>query len=150
MTKNRKLRGGIMNMGRIRELLRLSEVGYSQRALVELTGIARTTLQGYLWKAKELEIGYEESKRLTDSELQNAFDKKRPGRHRIDSRKVQGISSTECTAIDFAKVHHELYRHKGVTLELLWNEWKLKDQGKYTYYSYSTFCRRYQGHGDFK
>jgi transposase len=134
--KNRKLRGGIMEMERVRELLRLSELGHSQRTLVGLTGIARTTLQGYLWKAKEVGIGHEASKLLTDAELQSTFNKKRPGRRR-------STGGDEC-GVDFEKVHHELSKHKGVTLELLWNEWKINHQDKSSYYSYSTFCRRYK------
>lgn len=47
---------------------------------------------------------------------------------------------TEHAAPDFAAVHRELKR-KGVTLELLWHEYK-QDQGERAY-SYSRFCELY-------
>jgi transposase len=147
MARNRKLKGGIMDMDRVREFLKLKEKNQSQREISEATGVSRSTLQMYLWRARELGITYEKSKELSNSELQLSFGKKSPGRKRDFAE--QGNASI-LPAVNFEQIHHELAKHKGLTLELLWKEWRSRskqEEGrglKNKYYSYSTFCRRYR------
>jgi len=147
MARNRKLKGGIMDMDRVREFLKLQEQDQSQRAISEATGVSRSTLQMYLWRARELGITHEKSKELSNSEMQLSFGKKSPGRKRDCDE--QGNASS-LPAVDFQKIHHELAKHKGLTLEQLWKEWKSgsEQEGetdlRNKHYSYSTFCRRYR------
>jgi transposase len=78
-------------------------------------------------------ITYERAALMTDPELREAFKKQRLGRSRV-----------EVTDPDFEQqVHKSMMSRKGLTLELLWKEWRATGNGEY---SYSTFCRRYHEH----
>lgn len=128
----RQLQGGVLQMQKVREVLRLSELGFNQRAIARATEVARSSLQEYLRLASIAGINYEQASLKTDTELREALKKKRPGRSRA------AISSP-----DFEQVHKSMMSTKGVTLELLWKEWKATQSEDY---SYSTFCRRYREH----
>lgn len=130
MGKRRQLRRGIMEMGRVREMLRLKEAGHTQREIHRLVGVARSTIQEYLWAAAQHELTYERAKALKDDELQALFCKRTPGRSR-----------REVSEPDYSRIHSEYLSRKGVTLVLLWQEWVAASGGGY---SYSTFSRRYR------
>jgi transposase len=132
MGKRRNLQGGVLQMERVRNVLRLFELGFNQRAIARATGVARSSLQEYLRTAEIEGITYERARVMTDPELRDALKKQRPGRSRV-----------EVTDPDFERVHKEMISRKGVTLELLWKEWRATGNGEY---SYSTFCRRYHEH----
>lgn len=117
-------------MDRVRELLRLKEQGYNQREMHRATGIARSCIQRYLGVAEVSQLTYQEAKELSDEALRERLQKKIPGRQRA-----------EVTEPEFSQIHQELLSRKGVTLELLWQEW---GQSAPQIYSYSTFCRRYR------
>lgn len=119
-----------MSMDRVRELLRLKEQGYTQRDIQRATGIARSSIQRYLGEAEVCELRYAEASELTDSALRERLSRRIPGRHRA-----------EISDPDFCEVHKEYQSRKGVTLELLWQEWCA---GTEQVYSYQTFCRRYR------
>ena len=126
--RRRNLESGIMSMDRVRELLRLKEQGYNQREMHRATGIARSCIQRYLGVAEVSQLTYQEAKGLSDEALRERLQKKIPGRQRA-----------EVTEPEFSQIHQELLSRKGVTLELLWQEW---GQSASQIYSYSTFCRR--------
>lgn len=132
MGKRRNLQGGILQMEKVRKILRLWEQGFNQRAIARATEVARSSLQEYLRTAEVEGITYERARLMTDPELQAAFKRQRPGRSRV-----------EVADPDFERVHKEMMSRKGVTLELLWKEWRATSAGEY---SYSTFCRRYHEH----
>jgi len=132
MGKRRNLQGGVLQMERVRNVLRLSELGFNQRAIARATGVARSSLQEYLRTAEIEGITYERAALMTDPELREALKKQRPGRSRV-----------EVADPDFERVHKDMMSRKGVTLELLWKEWQATGNGQY---SYSTFCRRYHEH----
>lgn len=114
-------------MEKVRHVLRLSELGFKQWAIARSTGVARSSLQEYLRTAQVEGITYERAALMTDPELREALKKQRPGRSRV-----------EVTNPDFEQVHKSMMSRKGVTLELLWKEWRATGNGEY---SYSTFCR---------
>lgn len=116
-------------MNRIREVLRYKELGLSQREIHKATGLARSTVQEYLGLSEARGITHETAVRLSDSELRESLGRKTPGRQ------------AQCPDPDFEYLHKELHSRKGVTLELLWEEW-LETEG--SGYSYSVFCRRYR------
>jgi len=132
MARRKHLQGGILSMEKVREVLRLHEQGYKQRVISRATGVARSSLQAYLRQAEVEGISYEQALLLSDSELRAALKKQRPGRNR-----------TEVADPDFDQVHKDMLSRKGVTLELLWKEWRASIVSDY---SYSTFCRRYNEH----
>lgn len=114
-------------MDKIREIIRLYELGYSQGEIARSCHVARSTVQDYIRRAAAQGLGYADLKDLSHSEARERLGK---GKRR---------ASTPAVPIDFAQVHRELSR-KGVTLALLWQEgldrqdWHL---------SYGGFCRRY-------
>lgn len=130
MGKKRYLKDGVVHMDLVRQVLRLSEEGISQRQIHRSLGIARSTLQRYLRLARQAGLTYQESKSLTDSELKERLDRTKPGRTKM-----------AVPDPDFELIHRELKSRKGITRELLWEEWvACSDQ----YYSYGTFCRRFR------
>lgn len=124
------LKEGVIGMDRVREILRLREAGYAQREIHRATGVARSTIQEYLRTAAQHGLLYEQARALNDDELKALLRKKTPGRSRTDVEEP-----------DYTSVHTEYLSRKGVTLELLWQEWVSLTGGGY---SYSTFNRRYR------
>lgn len=126
----KKRRDGVLNMLKVREILRLCEEGLNQTEIAAASGASRATVQDYLRRAEARELGYQEAKGLTDEALLERLGKKKPGRHE--------------TAVNFepnfSLLDRELER-KGMTLALLWQEWSRDHPG--SHYSYSTFCRRF-------
>ena len=128
--RNRNLERGIMSMDRVRELLRLKEQGYTQRDMHRATGVARSTVQRYVGEAEVCKLSFAEASALTESELREKLSRRIPGRHRA-----------EIADPDFKEIHKDYLSRKGVTLELLWQEWCAETE---QVYSYQTFCRRYR------
>lgn len=125
----RHLEGGVTGMNRIRELLRFKEQKLSQREISRAIGVARSTVQEYLVLAEACGLTHEASCKLSDSELKELLGRRTPGRR------------NEIEDPDWEVIHKDLHSRKGVTLELLWQEWlKQVSSG----YSYSVFCRRYK------
>jgi len=116
-------------MDRVREVLRLSEQGLTQREIHRQTGIARSCIQGYLQLFELTGIRLSEAVELSDQELREKLKKKVPGRHRAEVKDP-----------DFANLHQDYKSRKGVTRKLLWQEWV---EAVGSGYDYSTFCRRY-------
>jgi transposase len=115
---------------KLREVLRLYEQGFSQRDIHRALGVARSCIQRYISQCKVCEITYEEAKNLSDDELRDRLGVNRTGRGRVG-----------CEDADFEEVSEDLQSRKGVTLELLWEEWA---QTVPSPYGYATFCRRYR------
>ncbi|HUL68578.1 MAG TPA: IS21 family transposase [Burkholderiaceae bacterium] len=116
-------------MRRIREVLRLNaecDLSYSQigRAL----GISKGSVANYLSAAEAAGLTHQEAAALDDAALRVRL---------YPQREV----SKKFVEPDFALVHRELKR-KGVTLTLLWEEYRDSAQG--IPYSRSRFCERYQ------
>jgi len=122
-----KQQGGLLQMAKFREILRLHEMGYSQCAIAQSCAVARSTVQDYIRRATAKNLSYEQLRQLSDNEVKDLLGK---GKRTVSQR-------TE--SVDFAVVDLELQR-KGVTLALLWQEGL--DQGAWQM-SYGTFCRRY-------
>ena len=127
--KKRK-REGVLNMQRVREILRLVAQGLNQSEIATASGASRAAVQDYLRRAEAHSVTYEEAKGLTDEALMERLGKQKPGRH----------TATVNSEPDFARLDTELER-KGMTLALLWQEWSQDHPG--SHYSYSTFCRRF-------
>lgn len=126
----RGLVGGVVSMDRVREILRLHEQGFTQRAIHRATGVARSCIQEYLRAAALTGVTHERTAALSDAELRQVLGKQSPGRQK----------KAVAAAVEWEKIHTELHGRKGVTLELLFSEWVEATGGGL---SYSTFCRRY-------
>ena len=125
----RKNRGWVVNMLRVREILRLSEQGFSQSDISRASKASRGSVQDYLRRATASGLSYAEAEQLSDAELLARLGKKKPG------REEKSVADNP----DFEAVDRELER-KGVTLLLVWQEWSKKHPEQY--YGYATFCRR--------
>ena len=121
-------------MEKIREILRLAELGISQRQISRMAGASRPVVSEYLKAAEAGNVSYSRAKDMSDTDLAECFKRQKPGRSRID---LGGFEP------DFELICREYTTRKGVTLELLWQEWAAKN-GNGSCYSYQTFCRRYE------
>ncbi len=114
-------------MRKIREVLRLHAAGHGQRAIAQSVRIGRSTVGDCLGRARLAGISWPTD--LDDAALENALYPPRP------------TMPSECRSIpNWADMHREM-RRKGVTLFLLWEEYKgIHPEG----FQYSWFCRHYR------
>ena len=114
-------------MRRIREVLRLAAAGRSRRQIAASVGLARSTVAEYLQRAQRAGVGWPIE--LSDEELERGLFPPPPT-----------VPASRRGLPDWPYVHRELKR-KGVTLFLLWEEYKAAHpQG----FQYSWFCDHYR------
>ena len=119
-----------LSMRRIRELLRLKhELGRSHREIAESLGVANSTVSEYVRRAAAAGIVWPLPERLDDAALEAALYPTPPP------------SRVRRPEPEWEDVHRELRRHKGVTLQLLWLEYRAAHRDGY---GYSWFCERYR------
>ena len=121
-----------VSMRRVREILRLKyEFAASDRAIAVSIGVARSTVRLCLDRVSSAGLVWPLPRTLTDSGLEALLFAPRgskPGNRYRDEP-------------DWTHVHHEL-RRPGVTLQLLWEEYReARPQG----YAYSRWCELYRG-----
>jgi transposase len=120
-----------VSMRRVREILRLKyECGISDRAIAVAVGVARSTVQLCLARVAAAGLSWPLPATLTDQGLEVllfAPAGRKPGmRHKAEP--------------DWAAIHHEL-RRPGVTLLLLWEEYRAIHANGY---GYSRWCELYR------
>jgi transposase len=118
-------------MRKVREVLRLGwECGLSARQIARSTRIGRTAVAEYLSRAKAAGLGWPLPAGLDDGALERRLFPPRPT-----------AAAADRPTPDWAVVHQEL-KHKGVTLQLLWEEYKTgwPEDG----FQYSWFCKAYR------
>ena len=114
-----------LSMRKIKELLRLQAQGYSQQHIARSCGIGRSTVGEHLARARQAGLSWPLPETLSDAQLEQ----------RLFTAATARKFGPEMVP-DWARIHREL-RRKGVTLELLWEEYRaVHRQG----YSYSWFC----------
>lgn len=117
-------------MIKIRELLRLRLVAeLSIRQVARSTGLSIGVVSKYISRAQELGLSWPLPEDLSDQALQTMMQPPR------SSAEPSGFVEP-----DFDQVHQELKR-KGMTLQLLWEEYA---QANPQHYSYSRFTVRYR------
>ena len=121
--------GRRISMRKIREVLRLKfEHGLSDRKIATSCRISRRSVAEYIRRAKAAGIGWGRAKDMDDLGLEKLLFPVGSGEKQED-RPVP----------DWSYVHSELKR-SGVTLSLLWQEYKEANPDGY---QYSWFCREY-------
>jgi len=115
-------------MRKIRDVLRLSAEGLSTRQMAASLSIGRATLQGYLERTREAGLSWPLPEDLSDFDLE-----------RMLYPRTAREASQRATQPDWAHIHREL-RRKGVTLSLLWEEYRADHPEGY---GYSRFCELY-------
>ncbi|MBD3337327.1 MAG: IS21 family transposase [Candidatus Eisenbacteria bacterium] len=117
-------------MRKIREVLRLKHAcGRSNREIAKTRAMGRTAVADYLWRAKAAGLSWPLPAELDDAELERRLFPP-PVTARAEERPQP----------DGAYLHREL-RRKGVTLALLWEEYKAAHPEGY---QYSRFCELYR------
>ena len=99
-------------MRKIREVLRLAAGGMSTRQIAASLSVGRTTLREYLGRAQSSGLSWPLPDDLSDGDLERM----------LFPRSAIGAHGTYPQP-DWAHVHAEL-RRKGVTLALLWEEYR--------------------------
>ena len=118
-----------VSMRKIRDALRLTyALGMSRRLVSEATGIGKTAVGEYVRRAAAAGLGWPIPDEIDDAELER----------RLFPLAEVGPSAAP-TDPDWPYIHTEMKR-RGVTLALLWQEYRDQHtQG----YAYSWFCERY-------
>jgi transposase len=117
-------------MRMIREVLRLKlDCGLSDRQIAQTAGIARSTIGDYLRRFGDSGLVWPLSAAVSDRELEACLFPPPPA-----------VPRAQRPAPDWPTVHAEM-RRKGVTLMLLWQEYKAANPDGF---QYSWFCDTYQ------
>ena len=117
-----------LSMRKIRDVLRLAAEGRSGRQIAGSLGVSRSTLQGYLERAREVGLAWPLPVDMSDTDLERRlFHHAQQNTQRIEAQP------------EWAYIHREL-RRKGVTLSLLWEEYRAAHPDGY---GYSRFCELY-------
>ena len=117
-----------LSMRKIRDALRLQAGGLSTRKIAASLGLGQSTASEYLGRARAAGLGWPLPEGLTDADLEQRLYPRTCGT-------APGIFPQP----DWAYLHREL-RRKGVTLSLLWEEYRsVHSDG----YGYSRFCELY-------
>ena len=119
-----------LSMRKIREILRLKcECHLTDRQIAKSCCVARSTVASYLSKIKSAGLKWPFPENLNDTDIYNLMYKSRGNRSGI---------KRNMPPMDY--IHNEL-KKKGVTLQLLWYEYK---QNNPDGYQFSYFCELYQ------
>jgi transposase len=120
-----------LSMKKIRDVLRLTHaLGMSRRKVSEATGIGRTAVTDYVQRAAGAGLTWPLPDGLDDTELEQ--------RLYPPVKAAEGSAGPEP---DWAAVHAEMKR-RGVTMTLLWQEYRA---GQPKGYAYSWYCEQYRG-----
>ena len=119
------------NVEKIREILRLNqELKFSIRQIAETTQVSKTSVGEYLAEYRRSGLSYQDVLEMSDTELAEVFEK----RNKSTNPMYEDLSK------EFPYYEKELAR-VGVTLYLLWEEYKERYPDGF---SYSRFCHHYR------
>ena len=120
-------------MRKIREVLRLKfESRLSHERIAAATGLSKGAVSNYVQRAVQKALGWPLPEQLDDGEIERLLFK-------------QAAVRAGYTIPDFAHIHQELKR-RGVTLQLLWEEYHAAEGERA--YRYSQFCEHYRAYRD--
>jgi len=126
-----------VSVRKIREMLRLLwECGLSQRQVAGCCGIGKTTVVECVARARRSGLDWSTAAALSDEELEGRL-----------YPPVELVPAAERPAVDWAAVHTELKR-KGVTLSLLWEEYRQREPRGYRYSWYCELYGQWRGRAD--
>ena len=120
-------------MRKIREVLRLKYgLGLKDRAISRSCSIPRSTVANYVFRAKQAGLCTWPLKPDLDDEVLETL---------LFPPGITKLPVPKAAQPDFVWMHEQLRRHKHVTLQLLWEEYK---QARPDGYQYSQFCELYR------
>jgi len=119
-------------MRKIKEVLRLKyELGLGQRQIARSCAIGQATVAEYLKRAEAAGIGWPPPEGWDDNQLEKAVFGSPP----------RSAAPPQRLAPDFAEIREQLQRHRHLTLQLVWEEYREKNPDSYRY---SYFCELYE------
>ncbi|HYU48270.1 MAG TPA: IS21 family transposase [Terriglobales bacterium] len=119
-----------LSMRKIKEILRLKfELGLKNREIARSCLIPHTTVANYLRRARDAGLTWPLPPDLDEGTLERQLFADDPWARTRETRLP-----------DFASIHEEFRRHRHVTLQLLWEEYK---ESQPDGYQYSRFCELY-------
>jgi transposase/DNA replication protein DnaC len=121
-------------MKAIQEVLRLHAAGLSQRQIARACGLSKGAVGKYLQRAMEAQVVWPLPEGMEVLALQRLLQ---PARLPVD---------TGLVTPNFAMIHVEM-RRKGMTLQLLWEEYVAGHEGQKAYH-YTRFCTLYRAWND--
>ncbi len=117
-------------MRKIKEVLRLKfETDLSDRRIARCCHISRPAVRAYLSRFEKAGLSWPAAAELDDATLEHKLYPPPPA-----------LPASERTVPDWTQIHREL-RRKGVTLTLLWHEYKAAHPAGF---QYSWFCDQYR------
>ena len=121
------------SMLKLKEVLRLKwACGLSHRQISRAVGISVGAISEYAAQASAAGLDWTSVEPLDDDELER----------RLSGRSAPAPATTRRVVPDYAWIHREL-RRKGVTLQLLWEEYAQAHPSARTY-RYTQFCQLYK------
>jgi len=119
-------------MRQIKDILRLKhQHALSVREIARSCGLPASTVGDYLQRAAAVGLGWPLPAELSEEQLHEKL---------VGSLVVPAPATATKLMPDWSQLHQEL-RRKGVTLQLLWEEYRQADP---TGYAYSRFCELYR------
>ena len=118
-----------ISMNKIREIIRMNELGFAQRKISRALNVSRPVVAQYLQDFKATGLNYSDIQDMGDDKLADIFFKKK-----TKSKRYKALSE------QFTYIAKELKR-TDVTLYLLWEEYRHEHPDGY---SYSQFCYHFQ------
>lgn len=113
---------------KITEMLRLKELGLSQRQIAQGAGCARSTVGDVLSRCHANGLDYESAQALTDGQLQSLLY-------------PASTLHRQKPEPDWQYIHGELVKHKNLNLQFMWEEYRGENPAGL---GYSQFCERYR------
>jgi transposase len=113
------------------EILRLSEMGLSQREIARSAGCGKSTVGDLLRLCCAEGICHEKAKAMKPDELHAL----------LYPNSASGKNKKPVP--DFSAIHSELVKHKNLNLQFMWEEYRKNDPDGL---SYSQFCAKYREH----
>jgi len=111
---------------KIIEMLKLSEMGLSQRQIAASAGCAKSTVGDALKQCREKGVSHEAASQMTDDELHKALYAQSEAKKRSYPEP------------DWKAIHEELVKHKNLNLQFMWEEYRAQYPNGL---SYSRFCK---------
>lgn len=126
-----------VSVRKLREMLRLLwDCGLSQRQVASCCGTGKTTVVECAARARRSGLTWPEVLELSDEALES----------RLYPR-PSAMPALQRPVVDWSQVHQEL-KGKGVTLQLLWEEYKAREPRGYGYSRYCELYHQWRGQAD--
>lgn len=119
-------------MRKLKEILRLHSLGLSQREIARSCAIGQSTVSEYIQAATQAGLCWSEISDWNETRLNNAI---------LPKTATAETKRCRYPEPDFATIHTELQKHKHLTLQLVWEEYRSQNPEGY---QYSRFCELYQ------